>query len=89
VLLLTVPALQKVDFPKGASDLWRWTPGGLERLLRRVVPQAEPEVFGYGNVLVATAWLLGLAAEELEAAELELFDPEFVILSAARLVRRR
>jgi hypothetical protein len=30
---------------------------------------------------------MGLAAEELEPAELELFDPEFVILSAARLAR--
>jgi SAM-dependent methyltransferase len=88
VLLLTVPSLQKVDFPRGASDLWRWTPAGLERLLRRVVPEGEPEVRGYGNLLAATAWLMGLAAEELEPAELELFDPEFVLLSAARLVRR-
>jgi SAM-dependent methyltransferase len=88
VLLLTVPALQKVDFPRGATDLWRWTPAGLQRLLERVVPGSEPEVYGYGNLIAATAWLMGLAAEELEPAELELFDPEFVILSAARLVRR-
>ena len=85
VLLVTVPTITRVDWVKGQEDLWRWTPAGLERLLAQVLPEAETEVRGHGNLLAATAFLLGLAAEELDQEQLRLFDPLFVILSSARV----
>jgi hypothetical protein len=42
------------------------------------------EVEAYGNVLSATAFLYGFAAEELKPAELELRDPDFEVILAAR-----
>jgi hypothetical protein len=41
----------------------------------------------YGNVLVATAFLQGLAAEELTAGQLAHVDPDFEVLIGVRAVR--
>ena len=87
VLLLTVPTIARVDWPAGYEDLWRWTPAGLRRFLARALPEAEVEVEGHGNLLAATAFLMGLAAEELAARELEMFDPLYVVVTSARVAR--
>jgi hypothetical protein len=42
------------------------------------------EVETRGNVLAAIAFLHGVAAEELSAAELEYRDPEYEVLLLAR-----
>ena len=41
----------------------------------------------YGNVLVATAFLQGLAAEELTEEQLTFADPDFEVLVGVRAVR--
>lgn len=89
VLLLTVPTIARVDWPLGADDLWRWTPAGLRRLIADAVPGAEADVEGHGNLLAATAFLMGLAAEELTREEIGVFDPLYVVVSAARVVKGR
>jgi hypothetical protein len=45
------------------------------------------EVAAHGNVRAATAFLYGLAAEELEPRELEHDDPEYEVLITIRATR--
>ena len=89
VLLLTVPTIARVDWPDGLEDLWRWTPAGLRRLVASAMPAGEADVEGHGNLLAATAFLMGLAAEELTREELEVFDPLYVVVAAARVAKSR
>lgn len=83
-LLLTVPVVSKLDH---GPDMWRFTPAGLEELVRRACPGSEPEVVAYGNVLTCTAFLLGLAAQELRPRDLRKHDPNFPLLACARAVK--
>lgn len=87
VLLLTVPALSRVDPASRRHDRWRFTPTGLDTMLRRILPDAEVRAGGHGNVLVAVAALMGLAAEELAPAELALDDPDFPVVAWARVAK--
>jgi SAM-dependent methyltransferase len=82
-LLLTVPALSKVE--PDLPDFWRFTPAGLRELLGRACPSERTEVRGYGNVLTACAFLLGLATQELRKRDVAVNDPDFPILSCARV----
>lgn len=84
VLLVTVPAMSKVDVTFTQQDRWRFTPAGLAEVLRNSCPGAELEVVGYGNVATAIASLLGLAAEELHDNELRFHDLDFPLLAAGR-----
>lgn len=83
-LLLTVPALGRHDIRKGFHhDRWRVTRTGLEWLLGGL-PNARVDTTTYGNVLSCTAFLYGLAAEELHPEELQITDPEFPLIVAVR-----
>jgi SAM-dependent methyltransferase len=89
VLLLTVPALGRHDARKGFHhDRWRVTRTGLEWLLT-TLDGGRWETTAYGNLLSCTAFLYGLAAEELRPEELHLADPEFPLIVAARVVKDR
>jgi SAM-dependent methyltransferase len=87
VLLLTVPALGRHEARKGFhSDRWRVTKTGLEWLLTGL-SNARADITTYGNVLACAAFLYGLAAEELRPEELQVFDREFPLIVAARIVK--
>jgi hypothetical protein len=47
------------------------------------------EVTGYGNLTSAVAFLMGLAAEELEESELTVTDPHFTVSVCARVEKQR
>jgi SAM-dependent methyltransferase len=85
-LLLTAPGITRSCLPDRDAwgDWWRFTARSLARLLGEVFDAADVEVEAYGNVLSATAFLYGFAAEELKPAELELRDPDFEVILAAR-----
>lgn len=87
VLLVTVPSVSRIDPASRGHDLWRFTPDGLARLVGAALPGVDVTVRGWGNVLVAVAALYGLAAEELDAEELDLDDPDFPVLAFARVVK--
>jgi SAM-dependent methyltransferase len=87
-LLVTVPGITRVsEFDATRwGDFWRFTPSALERLL-----QAESSTVtctAHGNVLSATAFLYGLAAEELDEAELAIDDARYPLVVTARARRR-
>lgn len=84
-LLLTVPALGRHDTSKSFHhDRWRVTQSGLEWMLS-ALPDGRAETVTYGNVLSCTAFLYGLAAEELRADEIDVLDPGFPLIVAARV----
>jgi SAM-dependent methyltransferase len=87
VLLLTVPALGRHDARQGFHhDRWRVTRTGLEWLLT-TLEGSRWETMVYGNLLSCTAFLYGLATEELSAEEVHVSDPEFPLIVAARVVK--
>ena len=91
VLLLTTSGISKVGRRKPRDDwgeYWRLTAQGVEVLLAELFPGADVEVIPYGNVLAATAYLHGLALEELEPAELDYVDPDFEVIVGARATKR-
>jgi SAM-dependent methyltransferase len=86
-ILLTVPCLQRIDPDAPAVDRWRFTPTGLEHLVRGEGAGGDLDVAGYGNLLSSTAFLLGLSADELRPNELEHNDPDFPLVACARVRR--
>ncbi len=88
VLLLTVPGISQTSDPT-FHDRWYWafTPASVERLLGDAFPGATIEVVGHGNVLAATAFLYGLATEELRPDELAAFDDSYPLLITARAAK--
>lgn len=79
VVLCTLPSVTRVGGRYLASDLWRFTPASAGRLFRGVFGSAV-EVDSVGNLLACTAFLAGLAAEELSVAKLRVSDPYFPLL---------
>ena len=69
VLLLTVPGISPSPGKGlgGYNDYWRFTSASVRRLFAAVFGEAHVDVRCYGNVYAATAFLHGLAQEELDA----------------------
>ena len=86
ILLLTVPGIQKIsrtDMETG-GEYWRFTTLALRRLFAEAFPREMVEVKASGNVLAATAFLLGLAVEDTRQRELDVNDPDFEVSIAVR-----
>lgn len=84
-LLITVPTVSKVDAGLRETDLWRFTPAGLEHVLEVACPDGRIEVRGYGNLLATSAFLTGLSTGELSDDEIRFDDPDFPLLACARV----
>lgn len=85
VLLLTVPAVSRVD--PALPDYWRFTATSCSALLAEAFPAKSVTIQSYGNVLTAIASLTGMAHEELSERELTKGDEFFPLLIAARAVK--
>jgi SAM-dependent methyltransferase len=82
-LLVTVPSVSRLA---GEWDRWRWTPAGLRQLLAGTSPVIE--VAGTGNTLGCRAFLMGLAAEDLDPRLLAEDEPACPLLITAVLIRQ-
>lgn len=82
---MTVPTVGRIDPHGGESDLARWAPRGVERLLDSA--GIVGEVRGYGNVLSCVAALWGLAVEDLSSEELDVVDDRFPLGVLVRSVK--
>jgi SAM-dependent methyltransferase len=83
-LLITTPAIARIDPAAAAEDRWHLMPAGLAEVVRAACPSGDATVAGHGNPLVAVAFLHGLAQEDLSRAELEFEHPLFpVVVTAA------
>ena len=88
VLLISVPGITRSDPDHPDVDRWRFTIAGLETLLSRACAGGRHEVVGYGNLVSATAFLMGLAAEELRESDLSASDPHFTVSVCARVEKQ-
>ncbi|MEW6192540.1 MAG: methyltransferase domain-containing protein [Bacillota bacterium] len=89
VLLATVPGISQIsryDMERW-GEYWRFTTLSVRRLFAEVFPPENVMVGAYGNVVAAIAFLHGLAAEELSAAELAFNDPDYELLITVRAVK--
>lgn len=89
VLLLTAPGIQKIsrgDMEIG-GEYWRFTSLSIRRLFEEVFPAESMEVKASGNVLAATAFLFGLAVEDIRRKDLEYDDPDFEVSVSLRAVK--
>ncbi len=88
VLLATVPGITQVSGDEwGACWYWRFTPLSVRRLFEEPFPTGGLEICPHGNVLVATAFLHGLATRELGRNELDDYDPLYDVLITIRATK--
>jgi SAM-dependent methyltransferase len=90
VALVTVPGITKIsryDMDRW-GQFWSFTSRSARQLFEEAFRADHLTVEVAGIVLAATAFLQGLAAEELSPEELDLVDPEFETLIAVRAARR-
>jgi SAM-dependent methyltransferase len=95
VLLATAPAIAPMgDRPDQPlkPDRWPWywvlTLAGLRRLMEDRFGRDAVSAEAHGNIFTATAFLYGLAFEELKSSDLEVDDPRYPVTIAARAVKR-
>jgi SAM-dependent methyltransferase len=89
VLLATAPGIS----PISRYDMERWgcywafTSRSARVLLEGLFPASEISIDTRGNVLAASAFLYGMAAEELHHDELDAWDPDYQVVITMRAVR--
>lgn len=86
VLLATLPGISQIsryDMERW-GDYWRFTSLAVRRLFEERFPAVDVAIETHGNVLVAGAFLYGIAAEELRKEELAHQDPDYELLIAVR-----
>jgi glycosyltransferase involved in cell wall biosynthesis len=86
VALVTVPGITPVIREAAATwgQYWSFTEESLARLFAEVFPSSGLTVASWGNVLAATAYLYGLAVEDLTAEELQYHDPDYPVIVSVR-----
>jgi len=90
VLLATVPGISQIsrEDRRDWGDWWRFTSDSARRLFSDTYGPENVEVEAHGNVLSASCFLYGLAAEELTEQELAHRDPDFELVMTIRAVKR-
>ena len=78
VILASTAAL--VPLTGDMPDYWHLSADGWRELTRRAWADATVQVEAHGNCLAAVAAMLGLAHEELDPAELDVYDARFPVL---------
>jgi SAM-dependent methyltransferase len=85
-LLLTVPGVSSVDNGQwGGTWYWSFTQAAMGRMLEPIFGRENIEIETHGNVLVATAFLYGLADHEIEQKDFAVTDPAYPVIVAARV----
>jgi len=89
VLLATFSGITKIsrDDMEQWGDYWRFTTLSARLLFEEAFSHECVEVEAYGNVLAATGFLYGLAADELRPEELNYSDPDYEVLVALRATK--
>ncbi len=93
VLLVTMPGVSPMAIPSypEVPSYWALTAPALCRLLETQfgLGQDAVSVEAHGNIFAATAFLYGLAVEELDASDLNVDDSTYPVVVAARAVKRK
>jgi SAM-dependent methyltransferase len=85
VVLVTAPGISQIDRGEwGRTWFWSFTPAVMERLFGDVFGPEAVMVRRYGNVFAATAFLQGLAVEELDTSDLDPIDRAYPVIVSLR-----
>lgn len=88
VLLATVSGISHRSRDEWRDSwCWNFTTHSLRQLMDETFPRAEVTIVSHGNVLTATAFLYGLAAEDLKMRELRQDDPQYELVITVRAVK--
>jgi SAM-dependent methyltransferase len=87
VLLASVPCIAHVEARARDTDRWRFTEASCRDLFGAVFAPGDVAIETRGNVAAATAFLMGMAGEELGAARLAEQDPDFPVVVLVRAVK--
>jgi glycosyltransferase involved in cell wall biosynthesis len=88
VLLLTVPGISPVDRGEWAANwLWSFTSTSLRKLFEPCFGTEALQVHAHGNVFSATAFLHGVALEEIDTSKLAINDPAYPVIVTLRAER--
>ena len=88
-VLATLPGISPIsryDMERWGC-FWAFTSLSVRRLFEEVFPATAITTEAYGNVLAASAFLYGLAAEELQRKELDSRDPDYELIIAVRAAK--
>jgi SAM-dependent methyltransferase len=90
ILLFTAPGISATPHRGmgGYPDFWRFTSYSVRRLFKECFDEENLDIRSYGNVYAATAFLHGLAVEELDQKRLSYFDPDYEMLISLRATKR-
>ena len=88
VVLATFPGITQLG-DKHWTESWYWsfTQASTRRLFGDVFGPDRVQVAGFGNVLVATAFLHGMTVGEVTPEELAVRDPEYDLIVGVRAVK--
>ena len=90
VVLVTAPGISQIDRGEwGSSWYWSFTTESLARLFAECFGPDDVMVEHHGNVFAATAFLQGLAVEEVETSKLNPLDKAYQVIVAVRARKRR
>jgi hypothetical protein len=90
VLLATVPGISQIsryDMDRW-GDFWRFTDASALKLFEEAFGPGNVQIETHGNVLVACAFLHGLAVHEMKPSELDFHDPDYQLVICARAIKR-
>ena len=89
VVLATVPGISPIARDEwGATWYWSLTRIAAERLFGEVFGPANVTVEQFGNAFAATAFVQGVATEEVSRAKLDVLDEQYPVILGVRAVRR-
>ncbi|WP_460208282.1 glycosyltransferase [Scytonema sp. NUACC21] len=88
IALITFPGISQICIDEW-KDYWCWgfTHLSAQRLFEEVFPKTNLTLQIHGNVLAATAFLQGIAAQELRKEELDSCDPSYQVLITVRAMK--
>jgi len=85
VVLVTAPGISQISGDEwGKTWFWSFTPAALERLFVDRFGSDGLMIERYGNVFAATAFLQGLAVEELDVRDLVPLDNAYPVITGLR-----
>jgi SAM-dependent methyltransferase len=89
-VLATVPGISQIsryDMDRW-GDYWRFTSLSARKLFEGAFTGGGVEVESFGNVLVATAFVQGMALHEVNKDELDHKDPDYEVIVTVKATRR-
>lgn len=89
VALVTVPGITHImrDEMNTYGQYWSFTTLSARRLFEEAFMSSNVSVEAFGNVLVATGFLFGLAVEDFRPSELQHHDPDYELIIGVRAVK--